>query len=180
MRLLSNSLWSTARLELFLLEPEHVGPAYLGWLTDPTVTRYLESRFVTHTIESTRAFVKTSLDDARTLLLGIRSKALNLEHVGNIKLAPIDTRHGLGEIGILIGERSAWGQGIASEAITALASIARDQLSLRKLTAGCYGANLGSQKAFAHAGFEIEGVRRAHFMLDERLEDLVLMAKWLR
>ena len=86
MQLDSTSHWGSERIELFVLRPEHVGPAYVGWLCDPAVNRYLESRFATHTEQSTREFVRTCLDDPRTLFLGIRSKALGLRHVGNIKL----------------------------------------------------------------------------------------------
>lgn len=172
--------WSTERIELFVLRPEHVGPGYVGWLVDREVNRFLESRFATHTEQSTRSFVQGCLDDPKALFLGIRSKVLGSRHVGNIKLAPIDARHGLAEIGILIGERSAWGRGIASDAIAALAEIALEQFSLRKLTAGCYASNVGSQKAFQRAGFEFEGERRKHFILDGRPEGLMLMARWLR
>jgi [ribosomal protein S5]-alanine N-acetyltransferase len=171
--------WTTEHIELFLLEPEHVGPAYVGWLNDRNVTRFLESRFLAHTEQSTREFVRLCLDHPRTLFLGIRSRAHGDRHVGNIKLAPIEPHHGLGEVGILIGERSVWGQGIGSGAIAALANIARNQLNLRKLTAGCYATNLGSRRAFVRAGFEVEGERRAHVLLDGQPEDLILMAKWL-
>ena len=179
MQLQSTHLWRTGELEMFLLEPAHVGPDYVGWLADPDVNRYLESRFGVHTQRSTRAFVQDCLDDPGTLFLGIRSKVLGLRHVGNIKLAPIDSRHGLAEVGILIGDRSAWGRGIASGAIAALARIAHDQLALRKLTAGCYASNIGSKKAFQRAGFEIEGERRNHCLLEGQPEALVLLARWL-
>lgn len=172
--------WRTERVELFLLLPEHVNSNYVNWLSDPVVNRYLESRFVNHTEQSTREFVRRCLDDPQALFLGIRSREQHFEHVGNIKLGPIDLRHGLAEVGILVGERAAWGRGVAREAITAITNIARDQLGLRKLTAGCYASNLGSQKAFQHAGFEIEGERRDHFLQDGRPESLVLMARWLR
>lgn len=171
--------WRTEHIELFLLGPEHVNRTYVNWLNDPIVSRYLESRFTTHTEESTREFVFNCRQDPHTLFLGIRSNALEGRHVGNIKLSLIDVNHGLGELGILIGDRVAWGQGIASEAIAVLAEIAHNQLSLRKLTAGCYASNVGSKKAFLRAGFVIEGERRAHFLLDNHPEDLILMARWL-
>ncbi len=171
--------WQTATVELFLLGPEHVGPAYVGWLNEPTINRFLESRFATHDEAGTRAFVTACRASANTLFLGIRAIALGGRHVGNIKLAQIDVRHGLGEIGILIGEKDAWGRGIATESIRALAQISDRQLALRKLTAGCYASNVGSMRAFERAGFEIEGTRRDHFVLDGRGEDLILMARWL-
>jgi RimJ/RimL family protein N-acetyltransferase len=180
MKLEPTSSWRTDRIELFLLEPQHVGPAYVAWLQDPEINRYLESRFAIHTEQSTREFVRDCLGDDRTLFLGIRAVAFGALHVGNIKIGPMDSRHGLGEVGILIGERSTWGHGIATHAIRAVADIARDQLGLRKLTAGCYASNVASCRAFERAGFEIEGRRRDHFLLDGHPEGLVLMGRWLR
>jgi RimJ/RimL family protein N-acetyltransferase len=52
-------------------------------------------------------------------------------------------------------------------------------LGIRKLTAGCYASNIGSAKAFLRAGFHIEARRPAHFILDGRPEDLVLLARLL-
>ena len=168
--------WRTERVELFLLEPAHVGEAYVGWLADPQVNRYLESRFATHDLESTQRYVASMLDDDDTLFLGIRSAQLQ-RHIGNIKLGPIDRHHGLGEIGIMIGDRAAWGRGIAFDSIAVLCRIGFEQLGLRKLTAGCYGSNVGSSRAFARAGFAHEATRPAHFLLDGRPEDLILMAR---
>jgi [ribosomal protein S5]-alanine N-acetyltransferase len=168
--------WRTERVELFLLEPAHVSAAYVDWLADPQVNRFLESRFAVHDLASTQRYVASMLSAANTLFLGIRSAELR-RHVGNIKLGPIDSHHGLGEIGIMIGDRAAWGRGIASDAIDVLCRIGFEQLGLRKLTAGCYASNAGSARAFARAGFTHEATRPAHFLLDGRPEDLILMAR---
>lgn len=175
MRIASTPRWKSHAVELFVLEPSDVTEAYVGWLNDPTVSRYLESRFSIHTIESTRQFVANCLASPSSLLLGIRAIHLQGAHVGNIKMAPIDRHHGLGEVGILVGEKSAWGKGIGSAAIQVLMNIARDELGLRKLTAGCYSSTVGSQKAFLKAGFYIAGERKAHFLFDGEPEAMVLM-----
>lgn len=171
--------WRLGEVELFLLESEHATPSYVNWLNDPRINRFLESRFTTHTLEGTREFVRQCRADATTLFLGIRSHALDGRHIGNVKLAPIDSRHGLGEIGIIVGEPDAWGRGIATGTLTILKGIAQRQLGLRKLTAGVYASNVGSRRAFEHAGFILEGTRRAHFLLDGRPEDMHLLAVWL-
>jgi RimJ/RimL family protein N-acetyltransferase len=170
--------WKTQRIELFLLEPEHVTPAYVDWLNDPGINRYLESRFVTHSLESTRQFVSGALASPNTLFLGFRSAELNFAHVGNIKIE-INRHHGLGEVGIMIGVRDAHGRGIATAAIALIVELARDQLGLRKLTAGCYESNKGSERAFLKAGFELEGMRPAHFMIEGRVEALLLLGRLL-
>ncbi len=170
--------WRTERVELFLLEPQHVTDRYVAWLCDPDVNRYLESRFLKHDMTSTLAFVSKMLEHPDVIMLGIRSLALGA-HVGNIKLGPIDRNHGLGDIGLMIGERSAWGRGLAPDTIATLVRIAGEQLRLRKLTAGCYASNVGSERAFRKAGFHVEATRKNHFLLDGRAEDLILMARHL-
>jgi [ribosomal protein S5]-alanine N-acetyltransferase len=169
--------WHNAQIELFVLEPEHVSEDYVAWLNDPAINQYLESRFVTHTLASTRAFVAACRNSANSLMLGIRSREHANRHVGNIKLGPIDLQHGLGEIGILIGDRQAWGRGVGRQAIAALCEIAHHELGLRKLTAGCYASNTGSERAFIAAGFHVEGRRGQHFLVDGQPEDLVLLAR---
>lgn len=178
MRLQESSNWRTESVECFLLEPHLVTETYVDWLNDADVNQFLESRFAEQTLASVREFVAQQLDDASTLFLGIRSLDRGV-HVGNIKLAAINLHHGLGEVGIMIGDRNAWGQGIGTAALRIVVNIARYDLGLRKLTAGCYASNAGSTAAFVKAGFEIEGVRPAHFMLNNKPEDFILMARHL-
>lgn len=178
MRAAASDRWHGAGVELFLLEPDRVTETYVAWLNDPAVNQFLESRFAHASLQSTRRFVEDVLENPAALFFGIRSLALG-RHVGNIKLAPIDRNHGLGEIGIMIGDRDAWGRGIASQAIERLAVIARAELNLRKLTAGCYASNQGSVRAFVKAGFAIEARRVAHFLLRGAPEDVILMARFL-
>ncbi len=177
MRAPATAHWRTELLELFLLEPGHATEEYLEWLNDPDVNRYLESRFVTHDIPSVQAFIASALSDPNVLFLGIRARDTG-HHVGNLKLV-IDPHHGLGEVGILIGDRRVWGRGLASRAIDCLAGAATHELGLRRLTAGCYRSNEGSVRAFQKAGFHVEAVRPAHFLLDGKPEDFILMARHL-
>jgi RimJ/RimL family protein N-acetyltransferase len=173
MKLEPQSAWISKDLELFLLEPALVGDDYVRWMNDPLINRYLESRFVPHSHDSVRAFVAAALANPDTLFLGIRHRELG-KHVGNIKIE-LNRAHGLGEVGILIGEPAVHGRGIATQAIEMIAAVARGQLGLRKLTAGCYACNKGSQRAFVKAGFSVEAERPAHFLLDGKPEALVLM-----
>ncbi len=170
------SLWTNDSVELFILQPDDVNSSYVSWLNNPVVNCYLESRFAIHTMESTRAFVEQCLIDPATLLFGIKYPELGYKHVGNIKISSIDQHHKRGEIGILIGETAVWGKGIASQSISTLIEIAQKELGLRKLTAGCYASNLGSQKSFLKAGFHIECERKDHVLLNGEPENILLMA----
>jgi [ribosomal protein S5]-alanine N-acetyltransferase len=165
--------------EQLLLRPvtiDDVGPAYLGWMNDPEVNQYLESRYVEQTLDSLADFVRSVLADERNVFAAIVRKSDGV-HVGNIKLGPIDQRHRTGDIGLVIGERSAWGHGYATEAIAAITAFAFEELGLQKVTASAYGANMGSVRAFEKAGFEREGVRRSQFQSGDRREDGVLLGR---
>jgi len=168
-----------SQISLFILKPEHVTQEYISWLNNTDVNKYLECRFEKQTMDAQRHYVVSALDSPDILLLGINSFILK-KHVGNIKIALIDRNHGTGEVGIMIGNRDAWGRGIASMAIEILSDIALRHLSLRKLTAGCYASNIGSLKAFRKAGYVIEGVRKQQYILNGESEDVVLVGRILR
>lgn len=155
---------------------EDVNENYYRWMNDPDVTRFLESRFYPHSLESLRQFVTGKQGDRNNVFLAIVLHDGD-RHIGNIKLGPIDWIHRLGEIGILIGEKDCWGKGYASQAICLLADYAFNRLDLYKLTAGCYGNNEGSTRAFEKAGFVREGVRKEHFFCDGTRVDLILLGR---
>jgi len=172
-------LSSNSDVSLFLLKPEHVTQEYVSWLNDPEVNQYLECRFTKHTLESSRNFVQSLLDSPENLFLGIRSNLFD-RHVGNIKIGPIDENHGTGEMGIVIGDKKAWGKGIASSAVSLMVRIARDLHLLRKIFASYYSSHIASQRLFEKSGFEVEGVRKQHFLLNGIPEDDVVVVKFLK
>lgn len=167
----------TPRLQLRPLRRADVSPAYVAWMNDPLVNRYLESRFVAQTEETVASFVERADTDEHTFLFGIFLRD-DGRHIGNVKLGPVEVAHRRADIGILIGDRTCWGAGYASEVIAAVTGWAFDGLGLHKVTAGAYGCNAGSIKAFERAGFEIEATRRAHYRCDDGTwTDAVLLAR---
>ncbi len=151
-----------------------VNQSYLRWMNDPEVNQYLESRFSTHSIESLTEFVR-SMQHSRDNVFLAMVLSPGDRHIGNIKLGPINPVHKFGTVGLLIGEKDCWGAGYATEAITLLKNLAFEQLELRRLTAGCYGNNEASAKAFLKAGFQVEGRRPGQFYCDGKFVDQILL-----
>jgi [ribosomal protein S5]-alanine N-acetyltransferase len=168
-----------SKIHLFLLKPDHVTQEYVSWLNDPEVNKFLECRFSIHTIETTKNFVQTILDSPSYLFLGIYSRLLS-RHIGNIKIGPIDVNHGTGEIGIMLGDKGSWGKGIGSMAFSMISEIARKQLLLRKVSAGCYVLHKSSQKMFKKSGFIVETLRKKHYLFNGKPVDEIIMSKFLR
>jgi len=166
----------TKHMTLATLAPCHAAGPYLAWMNDPAVMRYMESRFRSHSREDLENFIANANAAENTLLLGMFLKDGGGRHVGNIKIE-IDRPHRRAELGLMIGEPSAWGRGLGTEAINAITNHAFTVLGLHKVTAGCYADNVGSIRAFVKAGFTQEGVRPSHYRSGDAWVDMVLFGK---
>lgn len=160
------------RLYLRPLTLEDVTPAYVAWLNDAQVVRFLETRHAPQTVETVAAFVTAVNARSDEHLFAMVLKDSD-RHIGNIKLGPVHPIHAVGDVSLLIGDRSAWGQGYASEAIGRLARHAFEDLGVMKLSASLYAANQASERAFLKAGFLREGLRRAHYAFEGGRSDIV-------
>jgi RimJ/RimL family protein N-acetyltransferase/methionyl-tRNA formyltransferase len=153
---LTDRVLSDGVISLRCLNPEDAGERYLAWLHDPEVNRYLEVRHaLPANVAELRSFVRGINASADSILFGIFGPSG--QHLGNIKIGPINATHRRAEVGIVCGDRLQWGKGYASRAIRLASAHAFDSLGLLRLTAGCYEANAGSIGAFRKAGYEIEG-----------------------
>ncbi len=160
------------RLYLRPLTSADCGPDYVGWLQDPDVYRYLETRHRAQTAETIRAFVEAVNAKPDEHLFGIFQRVGD-RHIGNIKIGPMGSVHPIADITLLLGERAIWGQGYGSEAILTASRYAMRSLGMRKLTASMYASNQGSYRAFLKAGFQHEGLRRNHLLLDGAMVDML-------
>jgi len=149
---------------------------YFSWLRDEDVTRFLEIKHdLPKSSDDIRRYVKNINSSDNNLLLGIFTNSEDL-HIGNIKLGQIDWIHRRSEIGILIGDKTAWGYGFATEAIKLISLYAFQTLNLIKLSAGCYVENLGSAGAFRKAGFSLEATLISHLFFEGRRVDKLVFS----
>lgn len=164
------------RLALRAVTEADVSARYRDWLNDPTVNRYLETRFETQTLESVAQYVRRTAADPAQYFWAIRVGE-NGAHIGNIKLGPVNPHHGTADVTLFIGEKDAWGRGYATEAIALVSECAFRELGLEKLRAGAYAENTGSIRAFEKCGFHREGLLRSHAAAEGRRTDIVLLGR---
>lgn len=162
------------RLELRPLRPKDVDEAYVRWLNDPEVVRYTEARHIRHTLRSVRDYVARCDDRRGSHLLGIFELDSG-RHVGNVKIGPVSTPHRCASMGLIIGEKSCWGRGYATEAIGLAVHYAFTVLNLHKLTAGVIEGNEASLRAFEKNGFSVEGVHRKQNYCEENWRDVTIL-----
>ncbi len=163
------------RIYLRRLTENDASEDYVRWMNDPEVNQYLESRFYTHTIESTKAFIRSVSND-NNYQFGIFDKKID-KHIGNIKIGSINQYHRYADIGFLIGEKDYWGKGIATEAIKLATDFAFNTLKLHKLWGGLYSPNIGSLRAFQKNGYVQEGVKKSHYLSNGVFVDDIMFGK---
>ncbi len=161
------------RLYLRPLGESDCGEHYVAWLNDPVIKRFLETRHSDQTLDSVKGFVAGVNARPDEHLFGIFLKDGD-RHIGNIKVGPIGRHHPVGDVSLLIGARDCWGKGYAAEAIDAVSRYAFDKLGILKLSASMYAENLGSYRAFLKVGYKDEGRRRAHYLIEGRMCDVLV------
>ena len=160
----------TPRLIIKSLRVDDISKKYIEWLNDEEVNKYLETRFQMQNYQSCLDFVNRIHKDEREELFGIFTNNNNNKHIGNFKLGAINKFHHTAEISFFIGNKSFWGAGYATEAVSHMIRYGFENLGLEKITAGCYESNKGSKNVLIKAGFEVEGFRKEQVVFGSQRE----------
>ncbi|MBS3138982.1 aminotransferase class III-fold pyridoxal phosphate-dependent enzyme [Candidatus Woesearchaeota archaeon] len=137
---------------------------YVAWLNDKEVSKYLESRFQQHTMESVKKYITASSDDKKTLFFAVIAKDKE-KHIGNVKIV-IDEHHNNATLGIMLGDKNYWGKGYGSEAIALASEYVFEEKGLHKIHAYVAAINKSSAKAFEKAGFAHEATMKQNVLID--------------
>ena len=133
---------------------------YLNWMNDKKVQEFTEQKYIKHSKTDIINFIKSKKNSKTEKVYGIFLLNKNKKiHIGNIKLGPIDIRHKNALISYFIGEKKYWKKNITTMAIKKLLLIAKQKHKLKKIYAGFYSNNIGSEKVLKKNGFKKE----AHF-----------------
>lgn len=165
--------------ERLILKPvsvdTHLTESYVSWLNDPEIYQFLETG-VNYTMDNLRDYL-VSITGKSVFFWAIHLKFSD-KHIGNIKIDPINLKHGLGEYGILIGEKKEWGKGYAKEASEIVINFCFTNLGLRKITLGVVSQNFAAIKLYDLLGFTIEGNYKLHGIYNGVYMDMLRMAKF--
>ncbi|GAB3232858.1 GNAT family protein [Hymenobacter seoulensis] len=163
------------------LQPEHVTHFY-RWIQDPEVIEYSLSAFQTMTTEAQIDpwFARTLHDDS-SLNLGIFTTDTH-QLLGYAGISGISRLNQSGEYFILIGEKAYWGRGVGTEATKQVLTRGFAELNLNRIMLTVSEPNVGGVKAYAKAGFVVEGRMREACLRNGQFHDKlilsVLKAEW--
>ena len=163
----------TERLLLCPLTKSYCTEDYLGWINNDEVLRFLETKRGS-TIQDLKEYLH-SIEINKIFAWAIVIKETD-KHIGNIKIDPIDSKHGYGEYGIMMGDRDSWGQGYAKEASKRVLMYCFETLKLRKVNLGVLKNNLRAVKLYYSLGFVKEGIYKEHKVHEGVFCDEIRMA----
>lgn len=162
--------------QIFLREVRisDVNENYYNWMNDKSINQFLETRYFPQSKSSIEEYVKSMNGKTNEIFLAICDIITN-EHIGNIKLGPINQIHKFADISLLIGNKNFLGKGIATEAISLIVDYSFNVLYLHKLKAGCYEKNIASATAFEKNGFKREGLIKKLWYQNGEFQDQIIL-----
>jgi RimJ/RimL family protein N-acetyltransferase len=95
--------------------------------------------------------------------------------LGVVYLLGIDWVHRSAELGLLVGEKSWWGRGVGTEATRRAIEHAFGDLNLHRVSLEVFEDNVPALRAYEHAGFVREGLKREAVYKDGRYRSVVVM-----
>ncbi len=165
---------NTERLTLKPLGLDFLSKIYLSWMQDDQVVHYMDTGGADYTLQMLEDYLK-NIENNKIFSWAIILKNTN-QHIGNIKIDPINYRHLYGEYGIMIGDKTTWGKGYAKEASIAVINFCFTKLSLRKINLGVIANNAMALSLYRSLGFVEEGRLKKHELINGTYKDKLRMA----
>ena len=144
------------------LTKKDVTQKYVNWMNDYEVHKFTEQKYKKHNLKDVKKFIIEKKKSKNEFLYGIYIKK-NKEHIGNIKLGPINYIHKFAVISYFIGNKDMWGKNYTSLAIKKIIKIAKKK-GLKKLQAGLLEMNIGSKIVLEKNNFKLEGTLKSQML----------------
>ncbi len=162
-------------IQLATFEESDISETYVSWLNNPDIVKYSNQRFKQHSIKSCLDYFQ-SFHNSSAFFLAIKNKNDNAL-IGTMT-AYINIHHRTADIGILIGNQSYQGKGIAKEAWILLLTLLLNETNVRKVTGGTLSCNQAMVAIMKKAGMQPDGIRIKQELIDDTPHDIVHFASF--
>lgn len=146
------------------------------WRNDPDVTLYTGWRYPM----SSLAIAQVLQGAGEMTFANPRFSVERLdtgELIGYTALRDVTPESRNGELDLVIGERSAWGQGFGTDTARTICAFGFGRLGLHRVQLWVAAEHAPAIRAYEKAGFVREGVARERFFKRGTYHDSVLMAR---
>ena len=145
-----------------------------NWLNDPEIHRFLLVGHLPITREQEERYYDrmSEATDAFSFEIHI---AADGRYIGNIGLNGVDLIHRHGEIGVVIGDKSVWGQGFGGDAIVACLSFAFQTLGLHRVSMRVHEEHPRAAALYRRLGFVETGRERDYIFQEGHFQDEIIL-----
>lgn len=148
---------------------------FVRWLNDAETASFLSIRSPLSHAGEERWFERMLESHGKDSYFFVMCRLEDDLPIGTIGLMQIDYRNGNAGVGISIGEKALWGQGLGTDAMNALLDFAFGQLRMERIWLEVNDDNPRGRRSYEKSGYVLEGTqRRAHYA-DGEFHDLLLM-----
>jgi ribosomal-protein-alanine N-acetyltransferase len=162
------------RIYMRPLEVADVTEAYLHWMNDAELAKFIPAMTFPGTRAAVEAYVDKESRNPATVFLAIIEKDTG-RHVGNIKLGPVNWVDRNAEFGRLLGDGATRSKGYGSEAVSMILRYAFEVLNLYKVFATCLASNEAAIRSNEKNGLSLEATIKEKRFVDGKYEDVVYM-----
>jgi RimJ/RimL family protein N-acetyltransferase len=152
-------------------------PVFVGWLNDPDVSRNISIYYV-QSLEQEEKWFQDSLThpvEEQALAIEIQDQD-NWKLAGDVGFLNFDQHERSAELGIFIGDKTAWDKGFGTETMQLMVDYGFATLNLNRIYLRVYETNPRGMRCYEKVGFQLEGrMRQAHY-LDGKYIDVLLMS----
>jgi len=134
------------------LRVDDATPLYLSWLQSIEVGRFIV--YKQQTIEELQQYILQQTSNDKVLFYGIYLKG-DRQHIGNVKFIFQDESCKSIEMGIMIGDLSWQGKGVAGEVLSCFAEYAKVKFHSKEMILAVEKTNIPAIKAYKKLGFNI-------------------------
>lgn len=125
--------------------------------------------------EKEKEWVRNAIFDKERIVLGICLKENN-KLIGTVNIQEFDYINRSCRVPILIGDKSEWSKGYATEARMLALQFAFYERGMNRVWATILDNNIPSVKMHEKCGFKMEGVFRQSIYKDGRFHDQIIMS----
>jgi RimJ/RimL family protein N-acetyltransferase len=143
-----------------ILTPDDVTPEYVKWISDPEITKYSYNRYRSFTLDGQKKYVEEMFNSNEHHLYGFFHNGL---HIGNSLFGPIDWRHNVSDLRVVLGYKKYWGKGLISGLVPKALETSFGEYPFFKGSALALSNNLLSIFALRKLGFVKEGIKKYHW-----------------
>lgn len=142
-----------------LLEPfshNFISKEYLSWMNDKETTKFIHKAKKDISLDDLYSFANKMIHSHEDYFFAILFKK-NFQHIGNVRLGPIDFNLMKSGFGILIGDKNFHRLGIGTEVMELIKDFSFNYLQLNKLCFPAVKSHLSATNLYSKTGFKCDG-----------------------